>query len=424
MSGFFAGVADHREPEIRVLVLLSHIWFVLGEFLRAPFDAMAGRNRRSYTLSMDVNAPKSATWAVASAHSVRLEGTPPIEITTDADPTRPGVYTGRLKIGELDLPMAYRVLDERPGEAMAIEVLKAESAPECCPGDDYVCAFAVTGDEHTSMITSTYKVTHTRFSSRLLVPLAAVQNIRRLRANAQLRAGRTSDSGQDAIKNALLTGALTFASFFAMFGWSAAAMLILVILIHELGHVMAMRWTGIPVKGLYFVPFFGGVAVSADRFESEAERGLIALMGPGFSLLSTGLFMFLAMQGKDAFMTELTLMSALLNGFNLLPILPLDGGQITQALLSRFNENAARVFNAVALVAGAALALAIKSYVLLIVLLLVAPLLASKRGATALRLPPLTGMQWVLLAIAYVATFVFYADTIMQLALAAGEAKG
>jgi len=406
-----------------VLALLSHIWFVLAELVRAPFDALMGRDRRRYTISIGVAAPKDVTWAVASAHSVRLEGIPPIEITTAADPARPGVYTGRLKIGELDLPMAYRVLDERPGEAMAIEVLKAESAPECCPGEDYVCAFAVTGDDRNSMITSTYEVTHTRFSSRLMVPLAAVQNVRRLRTNAQLRAGRTSDTGQDAVKNALLTGALTFASFFAMFGLSAAMMLIVLILIHELGHVLAMRWAGIPVKGLYFVPFFGGVAVSADRYRSEAERGLVALMGPGFSLLTTIAFLFLAMQGNDPLMRELAYMSALLNGFNLLPIMPLDGGHIAQALLSRFGLGVARIFNAVALLAGAAIAMAIKSYLLLFVLLLIAPAIGSDRGAKALRLPPLTGAQWVLLAIAYAATFAFYTDTIVQLAAALGTAE-
>ncbi|HMN36800.1 MAG TPA: site-2 protease family protein [Hyphomicrobium sp.] len=402
---------------------MSHIWFLLWEFVRAPIDAVMGRSRRGYTLSTDVDAPRNVTWAVASAHSVRLEGSPPIEIITAADPARPGVYTGRLRIGDLDLPMAYRVLDERPGEAMAIEVLKGESAPECCPGDDYICAFAVTGDDKSSSITSTYEVTHTRFASRLLVPLAAVQNIRRLRANAQLRAGRTSDTGQDAVKNALLTGALTFASFFALFGLSAAAMLIVLILIHELGHVLAMRWAGIPVKGLYFVPFFGGVAVSADRYRSEAERGLVALMGPGFSLATTALFMYLAMQGNDPFMIELAFMSALLNGFNLLPIMPLDGGHVAQAMLSRFGANAARIFNAVALVAGAAIAMATRSYLLLLVLLLVAPSIGAERGSKTQQLPALTGVQWLLLAIAYAAALIFYADAILQLADASSQAQ-
>ncbi|MEQ1715404.1 MAG: site-2 protease family protein [Hyphomicrobium sp.] len=401
---------------MNALPLLSQLWFLICELLRAPFDVLLGRQRRSYTLALDVAAPKPVTWAIASAHSLRLEGTPPIEIVTTPDPNRPGVYTGRLRIGQLDLPMAYRVLEERPGEAMSLAVIKAESAPECCPGDDYVCAFAVTGDDAASTIISTYEVTHTRFASRLLMPFAVIQNIRRLKHNAELRTGADPQAASAPIKNALVTGALTFASFFAMFGLQAAAMLIFLILIHEVGHVIAMRWVGMPVKGIYFVPFFGGVAVSGDRYRSEAERGLVALMGPGFSLLTTAVFFAFAAGGNDKMMGELALMSALLNGFNLLPVLPLDGGHVAQSLLSRFSAGTARVFHIAALLAGGALALAIKSYLLLFILLIVAPSLGSERAHSARMLPALTWMQWALLFIAYTATFVFYIDVAVQLA--------
>lgn len=392
----------------------SHLLFLIFELLRAPFDAMFGRNRRSYTVSLDVEAPKALTWAVASSHSVRLEGTPPIEIRAEPDPNRPGVYSGRLLIGQINLPMTYRVLDERPGEAMSLEIIKAESAPECCPGDDYVCAFAVTGDDDSSAITSTYEVTHTRFASRLMVPFAAIQNIRRLKYNAELRAGVKQASNGAAVKNAFVTGVLTFASFYALFGLSAAAMLIVLILIHEVGHVVAMKWAGIAVKGIYFVPFFGGVAVGEDTYRSEAERGLVAIMGPAFSLLTTALFLGLALQGTDPIMRELALMSAALNGFNLLPLMPLDGGHVTHALLSRFPPYATKVFNVAGLIAGGLLALAIGSTILLLVLLLVAPGLMSE-PANRVRLPALSGQQWVLLALAYVATFAFYFDTFLAL---------
>jgi Zn-dependent protease len=396
------------------LPVLNHLLFLFLEFVRAPLDAMFGNNRRSYTVSIGVEAPKAVTWAVASAHSVRLEGTPPIEIRADPDPNRPGVYSGRLSIGQISLPMAYRVLDERPGEAMSLEIIKAESAPECCPGDGYVCAFAVNGSDEASAITSTYEVTHTRFSSRLMVPFAAVQNIRRLKHNAELRAGVTPAREGAAVKNAFVTGVLTFASFYAMFGVSAAAMLIVLILIHEIGHVVAMKWAGIAVKGIYFVPFFGGVAVGEDRYRSEAERGLVAIMGPAFSLLTTAMFLTLALQGNDHFMRDLALMSAALNGFNLLPLMPLDGGHVAQALLSRFPPFATKVFNIAGLIAGGALALAIGSTLLLVVLLLVAPGLLSE-PEPRLRLPALSGQQWALLALAYLATFVFYLDTFLTL---------
>ena len=398
-----------------MLRLLSQIWFILFELLRAPFDALTGHNRRQYSLSIDVAAPKAVTWAVASSHSVRLEGVPPIEIIATQDPARPGVYTGRLKIGDRDFAMAYRVLEERPGEAMSLEIIKSESAPECCPGEDYVCAFAVAGDQTNSVITSTYQITHTRLSSRLMMPLSAVQNIRRLKRNAELRAGVRPDSTSEQLMNAVITGALTFASFFALYGLSAAAMLIVLILLHEIGHVIAMKWSGIPVKGIYFIPFFGGAAVGADRYRSEAERGLISLMGPGFSLISTALFWWLSAQGNDEWMRDLAFMSALINGFNLLPIMPLDGGHVSYALLSRLGPGITRQFQIFALLLGGALALWLKSFLFLLLLLLVAPSLTAERTSQRTSLRPLTPTQWALLAIAYMATAAFYLNAAVQL---------
>jgi Zn-dependent protease len=391
-----------------VILFFSNFWFLLRELARAPFDILTGAKRRRYTIELGVDAPKSVTWSVASAHSIRLDGTPPIEIATTPDHQRTGVHSGVFKIGEREFPIAYRVIDERAGEAMLIEIIKEESAPECCPGDNYVCAFAVAGDGPASTITSTFEVTHTKLSSRFLLPLAAVQNSLRLKRNAELRAGSKQDDLSSQIKNAAITGALTFASFFAMFGPSAAAMLIVLILIHELGHVIAMRWAGIPVKGIYFIPFFGGVAVGGDRYKSEVERGIVALMGPGLSLLTTAIFGVLAGQSGDPMMRELAFMSALLNGFNLLPIQPLDGGQIMQSLLSRLDPGVARVFHTIALLAGGAIALYLGSLVLLMVLLLAAPAIASKGSASRRRISPIALWELAVLLAAYTATIVFY----------------
>jgi Zn-dependent protease len=391
-----------------VIIFFSNLWFLLRELVRAPFDMVTGARRRTYTIELGVKAPKEVTWSVASAHSIRLEGMPPIEITTQPDRARAGVHSGTFKIAEREFPIAYRVIEERPGEAMLIEILKEESAPECSPGDDYICAFAIAGEGPESTITSTFEVTHTKWSSRFLMPLAAVQNSLRVKRNAELRAGLVQNDLSSQIKNAAITGGLTFASFFALFGPSAAAMLIGLILIHELGHVIAMRWAGIPVKGIYFIPFFGGVAIGADRYRSEIERGIVALMGPGFSISTTAFLAGLAVQSNDPALRELAILSALLNGFNLLPIQPLDGGQIMQSLLSRVQPEIARAFHTIALISGGAIALYLGSAVMLMVLLLAAPSIASTGKPGRLNIPPLTPWEVTILFTAYAAAIVFY----------------
>ena len=394
----------------------SHLWFLLSELIRIPFDLLRGVRRRRYEVSVEVDAPKATLWSVASAHKITLAGSPPIEIDTEPDPARPGVYTGYLRYGEVKRRFGYRVLEERPGEAMSLTMLPDESDPAYDYGSDSISAVAIAGDEEASTIVGSNELTHTRFATRFLAPLGLALNLNRIKRTAEERAGVAEDgagSGSQT-KNALITGALTFASFYALFGWSVAAMLIVVILIHEFGHIIAMRWCGIPVKGIYFVPFFGGVAIGGARAKSEVARGLVALMGPGFSLLPTAALMLLSANSGDPMVASLALTSALLNGFNLLPIFPLDGGHIAQALLSRAGGDTLRAFQAVTMFAGMALALWAGDYLLAGLLALIAPSALAKRDGAQL-LPPIAIPHLAWLAAAYAATFLFYALAIAKL---------
>ncbi len=107
-----------------------------------------------------------------------------------------------------------------------------------------------------------------------------------------------------------------------------------------------MRMVGQPVQGIYFIPFFGGVAVAGAPHASQAERGFVALMGPGFSLITTAAFYLLWLEsGGDPLWAELALASAILNGLNLAPVLPLDGGQIVDAILSRADPEVTAFLN-------------------------------------------------------------------------------
>ncbi len=90
---------------------------------------------------------------------------------------------------------------------------------------------------------------------------------------------------------------------------------------------------------------------------SEAERGFVALMGPGLSLLTTGAFVLLWQGTGTPLFAELALVSAVLNGINLAPVLPLDGGQIVDAILSRADPEIVAIVNFVCLLAGVGAAL-------------------------------------------------------------------
>lgn len=394
---------------------LMHLIYVAIEFLRIPFDVIRGVTHRRYDISYAVDAPKDVTWAVVSANKITLTGSPPITIDTEPDATRPGVFKGDVSYGDKRLAFAYRILEMRAGEAMSLNIIEAESDPAYHYGTGYSCAIGVFGDANASSVTTTHELTHERLGTRFLMPISQVATASRIRRTAQQLAGREASESTDRVQAAIITGALTFASFFALFGPSIAAMLLAVILVHELGHVAAMRWAGIPVRGIYFVPFFGGVAVGDGVARTELQRGLVALMGPGFSLLPTALLIFASAQSGDDTLTKLAFTSAALNGFNLLPIFPLDGGQIMQALLSRTGRETLRAFQAVTLFAGIVLAGWVGDFLLMALLGLVGPSTLKRPDPTDPRIPMLTRSDTVWLGVAYGASFLFYLLSVARL---------
>lgn len=133
-----------------------------------------------------------------------------------------------------------------------------------------------------------------------------------------------------------LAGA-SVAAYSVLFTWQFALILVAAIFIHEMGHVWSMRRCGMPVKGIYLLPFVGGVAVGqadAENRLSEAQNYEIAMMGPVFGLASVlPLLVGYALTGND-FLGASAAMVALINLFNLLPIFPLDGGRVLRALFA------------------------------------------------------------------------------------------
>ncbi len=195
-----------------------------------------------------------------------------------------------------------------------------------------------------------------------------------------------------------------------LWGLDAAALLIAVILIHEIGHVLAMRWVGQPVRGIFFIPFLGGVAVASAPHSSEGNRGFVALMGPGFSILSTLVFYVLWQQDpeNDVF-GRLALISAILNVTNLTPVTPLDGGQIMSSLLSRADPELKNVLNFMTLLVTAGIALYFEFYVILaIAALMFARTFSANEASLMPKRAPISAAAGIWLLAGYVATIAFY----------------
>ena len=113
--------------------------------------------------------------------------------------------------------------------------------------------------------------------------------------------------------------------------WTFAFGFVLLILIHELGHVAAARSQGIRVSWPTFIPFFGAYVTVERAGLTPWKNALVSLAGPftggAAALIVWGIG---AVEGSHQ-LEVLANIGFLLNAFNMLPIGFLDGGQTVQA---------------------------------------------------------------------------------------------
>lgn len=114
--------------------------------------------------------------------------------------------------------------------------------------------------------------------------------------------------------------------------FEAACAIVYAIFVHESGHVLAMKACGMPTSGMYFLPFFGAVAVGKERARTRGQEWFIAIAGPAFGLLSILPLIAIGWLTGSREWQLYAALAALINLFNLLPIGVLDGGRIVQAI--------------------------------------------------------------------------------------------
>ncbi|NJO39622.1 MAG: site-2 protease family protein [Cyanobacteria bacterium RU_5_0] len=122
-----------------------------------------------------------------------------------------------------------------------------------------------------------------------------------------------------------------------LFGLVAALMLFASVLAHELGHSFVALRQGIPVNSITLF-LFGGLASLEEESKTPSEAFWVAIAGPLVSLFLFGAFtaihIFAGLTGPIAAIVNLlAAINLALAAFNLLPGLPLDGGNVLKALV-------------------------------------------------------------------------------------------
>lgn len=149
----------------------------------------------------------------------------------------------------------------------------------------------------------------------------------------------------------LLAGA-SVAAYSWLFSLQFALALIGCLVFHEYGHVRAMKHFGMKTKGIYLIPFVGGLALGDDKINTRWQDVVISIMGPTFGLLMSLICFGLYLLTGEMFFAGLSALNALLNLFNMLPVLPLDGGHILKSICFSMNSLLGLALCGLAAVAG------------------------------------------------------------------------
>jgi len=166
-----------------------------------------------------------------------------------------------------------------------------------------------------------------------------------------------------------LAGA-SLAAYAWLFSLQFALSLLACLVVHEYGHIRAMKYFKMPTKGIYLIPFFGGMALSDGKINTRWQDIVISIMGPTFGLGMSLLSMLAYWLTGSPFFAGLAVFNSLLNVFNLLPILPLDGGHILKSVTFSMNSKVGLVVCILAAIFGVwlsySLGLALLGFLLLV----------------------------------------------------------
>jgi Zn-dependent protease len=117
-----------------------------------------------------------------------------------------------------------------------------------------------------------------------------------------------------------------------IFGWAFAVGFVLLLLLHELGHVIQLRREGIEASAPMFIPFLGAVISAKSLGDDAAAEARVGLAGPILGSIATLVPLGIWLLSGEDFWRALAYVGFLINLFNLLPVLPLDGGRAMAAI--------------------------------------------------------------------------------------------
>jgi Zn-dependent protease len=125
---------------------------------------------------------------------------------------------------------------------------------------------------------------------------------------------------------------VSVAAYAWIWGLPFAIGFVLLIFVHELGHVLELRRQGVPASAPLFIPFLGAVIGMKELPDDAWKEARVALAGPILGSLGAAVCWIAGEASGSELLVALAFVGFFLNLFNLIPITPLDGGRAAAAL--------------------------------------------------------------------------------------------
>ncbi len=125
---------------------------------------------------------------------------------------------------------------------------------------------------------------------------------------------------------------VSIAAYSLFFGWTFAVGFVLLLLVHEMGHVIQLRREGIRASAPMFIPFLGAVVAAKSLGENATAEARVGLAGPVLGSLGAAALIPVYLLTGGEIWRALAFTGFFLNLFNLLPVVPLDGGRAMAAM--------------------------------------------------------------------------------------------
>jgi Zn-dependent protease len=125
---------------------------------------------------------------------------------------------------------------------------------------------------------------------------------------------------------------VSVAAYALIWGWKFGVGFVALLFVHEMGHYIQMRREGVQPSFMLFIPFLGAAVGARSLGGNALAEARIGLAGPVLGTLGTAALIPVAEAAGSDLLRALAFTGFFLNLFNLVPVLPLDGGRAMAAM--------------------------------------------------------------------------------------------